>query len=236
MVAETKAPLHLPRGLIFMASLWLIGSWLVTIGVKTPIQPVSASYTPAVRMMLLCLVIGLMIGWPVLRLSQHATARPIAQTLLDLVVLLALTQVVIWPLRLVTPWTVARTAAIDATLSGWVLLTGAIVASAVGSSVNGVRTLAMVVCLGLCLLGPALAAWGPVGGVDTLGLIGLSPLMAVHTLGQGGGAPISAEQWRWIALLGGTVGTVWIVLLVVLSRAERHSRPPAEAGGLSSRV
>ena len=69
MTAVSSPPLILPRGLIFLASIWLIGSWFITIGLRTPIQPVSASYTPAVRMMLLCMVVGLMVGWPLLRLS-----------------------------------------------------------------------------------------------------------------------------------------------------------------------
>ena len=38
-----------------------------------------------------------MIGWPLLRLSQPAARLPMTQTILDVVVLLALLQVVIWP-------------------------------------------------------------------------------------------------------------------------------------------
>jgi hypothetical protein len=184
-------PLTLPRGLIFMASLWLIGSWLITIGVRTPIQPVSASYTPAVRMMLLCLVIGLTIGWPLLRLSQGPSPHPVGQTVLDLVVLLALTQVVVWPLRLVTPWPVDRTAAIDATMTSWLLMIGAVVGGALATPRAGVRSLAMAVCLAMGLLGPALAWLGPLGGLDTSALAGLSPLTGVYGLASGGGAPIT---------------------------------------------
>ncbi|MHC5025110.1 MAG: hypothetical protein ACYTGG_14600, partial [Planctomycetota bacterium] len=116
-----RPQVELPRGLIFLSSLWLIGSWGLSIGLRRPVEPSSASYTPGVRMMLLCVAIGIMIAWPLLRLSQRSTPRPLAQTLLDLTVLAALIQVVIWPLRLVTPWSPQRTAAVDATLLGWML-------------------------------------------------------------------------------------------------------------------
>ena len=100
--------LVLPRALIFLASLWLIGSWFLAIGVRPPVQPSASSYEPGVRLMLLCVTTGLMIGWPLLRLSQATSPAPLRQTLLDLVVLLSMAQVVIWLLRLVTTWSPAR--------------------------------------------------------------------------------------------------------------------------------
>lgn len=212
----------MPRGLIFLASLWLIGSWLLAIGVRTPVQPSSASYTPGIRLMLQCMAIGLFVGWPLLRLSQRSTPLPIRQTLLDLVVLVTLCQVVIWPLRLVTPWTVSRTAAIDAALSGWLLLAGAVVAAVVGSERNGPRTLAMLACVAICLLGPTLAWLGVLTGlnaiirVDAMELIGLSPLMAIRSLGEGGGSQPTTMQWRWLALLWFAALAAWIALSVSL--------------------
>jgi hypothetical protein len=202
----------LPRGLIFLASLWLIFSWIIALGVRTPVQPSSASYTPGVRLMLLCVAIGLMIGWPLLRLSQSRPWRPLGQTWLDLLVLLGLVQVVIWPLRLVTTWTPWRTAALDATLAGWLLLTGAIVASAITTDRRGPRLLAMSACIAICLLGPALAWLGLMTGVNAIDLVSLSPLMAVNTLSEGIATHPSHTQWMWIGLLGFADLTVWIAL------------------------
>src|SRR5688572_24541171 len=136
-MAHRPPPLLLPRGLIFLSSLWLIGSWIIAIGIRAPVQPSSASYTPSVRLMLFCVTTGLMIGWPLLRLSQPRPPYPVRQTLLDLMVLLGLVQVVVWPLRLVTNWTPLRTAAIDATLAGWVMIAGAVVAAAISSGPPG---------------------------------------------------------------------------------------------------
>lgn len=216
-------PLLLPRGLIFLASIWLIASWIMALGLRTPVQPSSASYTPGVRMMLLCVTLGLMIGWPLLRLSQTRPWRPLAQTWLDLLVLLGLVQVVIWPLRLVTTWTPWRTAAIDATIAAWLVLAGAIVAAAVSTDRAGPRTLAMLACLAMCLLGPASAWIGLTTGVRAMELIGLSPLMAVHTLSEGIGTHPASEQWRWIALLALAATLAWIALVLAMRGQIEHA-------------
>lgn len=211
-MTRPSRPVELPRGLIFLASLWLIGSWLVAIGPGRPIQTDSASYTPGIRMMLLSVTIGLMIGWPLLRLSQRPAAAPFRLTVLDLIVLLALLQVVLWPLRLVTPWTATRTAAIDATLGTWTILAGAVVASASGSQRSGPRLLAMLACLGMCLAGPALAWVGVMAGVDAIDMIHLSPIIALRALGSEGGAPVSTEQWVSLSVIGVAGAAVWTAL------------------------
>ena len=200
--------------LIFLSAVWLIGCWLVAIGVRPPLQPSSASYEPQVRIMLLCLTSGFMIGWPLLRLSQSPSRAPGRQTLLDLLVLISMLQVVLWPVRLVTTWSVLRTAAIDATMAGWLLLAGAMVAAGSGSVQPGPRTLAMLGCLGLCFLGPILAVLGLMSGIDAMGLIELSPLMAMLTLGDGGSSPITRTQWSWVVLLHGSAAAVWLSYLV----------------------
>jgi len=214
----------MPRALIFLASIWLIASWILAIGLRHPVLPSSSSYEPGVRLMLLCVTTGLMIGWPLLRLSQVAPTHPLRSTLLDLLVLLAMVQIVLWPLRLVTTWTVMRTAAIDATLAGWMLLFGAVIASAIGTDRPGPRTLAMLACVAMCLLGPALAVVGLFAGAEGMALIELSPLMAVRSLGDGGASPLSYDQWRWIMLLLVAGAAVWLVLALWSILRTRHPR------------
>jgi hypothetical protein len=136
--------------------------------------------------------------------------------MLDLLVLLGLAQVVIWPLRLVTTWTPWRTAAIDATLAGWLLLAGAMVAAGVATDRGGPRLLAMAACVAMCLLGPALAWLGVLTGVNATELVGLSPLMAVHTLTEGIGTHPTPSQWTWIGLLVFAAVSVWITLGVTM--------------------
>lgn len=237
-MSRASPPLLLPRGLIFLASIWLIASWIMALGLRTPVQPSSASYTPGVRFMLLCVTIGLMIGWPLLRLSQSRPWRPIAQTWLDLMVLIGLVQVVVWPLRLVTTWTPWRTAAIDATMTAWLLLAGAIVAAGIASNRAGPRVLAMLACIGLCLLGPSLAWLGVMSGVQAAELVSLSPLMAVRTLSEGISTHPSPSQWQWIALLGIADLAVWIALVLAMQmggwRDDRRDDAPGLDGAAAA--
>lgn len=170
----------LPRGLIFLASLWLVGSWLAAIGIQPPVQPSSASYTPGVRLLLDCIAAGVTVAWPLMRLSQPRCEWPVRRALLDLIVLAALIQIVVWPMRLVTPWSVARTVAIDATLVGWAALIAAIVAAAGGAGA-GARSIAMAACVVLAGLGPLVAlVANRLGG--TPGLVASLTLTSPFTL------------------------------------------------------
>ena len=99
----------------------------------------------------------------------------------------------------------------------------AIVASVAGSERRGPRNLAMFACVCLCLLGPALASIGINYGFNDLELIELSPLMAVHTLTDGGGSQPTAMQWQWIGLLGFAALAVWSMLISFTMFQSRHS-------------
>jgi hypothetical protein len=225
MLPQPAPTLVLPRGLILLASGWLVASWLLAIGLRAPIEASSASYTPGVRLMLICLAVGLVIGWPLLRMSQPPMPYPVRQILLDLVVLLALVQVVIWPLRLVTPWSPARTAALDGTLTAWTLLAGALVVSAAGSPRAGPRNLAMLGCVGMCIIGPVLAlACVGFPSLERLGqrLARIGPLMEVHTLSDGGGSPLARGQWAWVGLVGLAAVACWIGLGLAAAARRRE--------------
>jgi hypothetical protein len=61
-------------------------------------------------------------------------------------------------------------------------------------------------------------------------LVGLSPLMAVRTLGDAGGAQPTDVQWRWIILLAVAVGAAWIAL-GISAMATRPEAAEAEGSG-----
>jgi hypothetical protein len=98
----------------------------------------------------------------------------------------------------------------DATVSGWVVLAGAIVAASISTEKIGPRIVAMVACLGLCIGGPALAWLGVLTGINAQQLVDLSPLLAIRTLVEGGASPPTDIQWRWIMLLCVADVAVWI--------------------------
>lgn len=225
--------LVLPRGLILAASLWLVVSWAAGIGFRPPVEASSASYTPGVRLVVLCAAIGLTIAWPLLRLSQGPTAFPVRQTLLDLVVLVALVQVVLWPLRLVTPWSAARTAAIDATLVGWTVIAGALVASACGSPRAGPRNLAITGSLAMCLGGPAMAIAAarlrPAAEIPGR-LLHSGPLLEAYALSAGGGSPPEPARWLWISLVGLAGAAAWCAVVAWQTGAQKRARARAAPG------
>jgi hypothetical protein len=185
-------------------------------------------------MMLISAAIGLIIGWPLLRVSQSRAEYPLMQTLLDLIVLLALVQVVIWPLRLVTPWSPARTAALDATLVAWTVLAGALVASATGSSRTGPRNIAIIACVTMCLIGPVLVLIGVHGsGLSGLTprLLQIGPLLEVYALGQGGRTAPSGGQWAWISLVALAGAAAWAGLITItLTRSRTNATRPPDTG------
>ncbi len=150
------------------------------------------------------------------------------QTILDLIVLLALVQVVIWPLRLVTPWSPARTAALDATLVAWTVLAGALVASASGTQRAGPRNIAIVACVCMCLAGPVLAIVGlqfePIAGV-THRLLQLGPLLEVYEISRGGRTAPDPGQWRWITIVALAAAAGWTVLALTTAMRSRIIAP-----------
>ena len=96
--------------------------------------------------------VGIAIAWPLLRLSARPSAMPAAQAALDGLSIFVLLQVVVWPLRLVTSWTLARAIALDAAIAASILLTAAVLAAAQGVASARVRALAMTLCVLLALL------------------------------------------------------------------------------------
>ena len=208
-----------PRGLLMLASLWLGASWLLLIGFRPPVQAQSASYTPGVRLMLLSIAAGLVVAWPLLRLSGPIRPRPALQALLDLAVLLCLVQVVLWPLRLVTPWPTGRAAAIDLCLAGWGLAVAAVVAAGSGpgrqASIGTRRTVAMTVAVALAAAAPLLVLLGgrslPFSEHPaSASLAAWSPATALWSLTAAGFEPPTPAEWRLAGTGLGIALAAWL--------------------------
>jgi hypothetical protein len=223
-------PIVLPGGLILLWCLWLIGSWALTLRLRAPVQPSSATFEPGVRMLLLCVGLGLVIGWPLLRLSQEPVSRPGRHTLVDLISLIALMQVVLWLGHLLTSWSAARTAAIDAMLAGWAALAGALVAAATGGGRAMPRNLAMLMCVFMSVLGPAAMwmGWSPT--YEPVSTVARGPLLGVTALTHGGSTLPTPEQWQAVAIVWAAALAAWAVFAAV-SAARRDHRSGAAAAG-----
>lgn len=148
---EVRRPLFVPRGLVVLASLWVFLSWILLFGFHPPVQPQAASYAPSIQMLLMLAGVGIAIGWPMLRLSGRPSAMPTAQAALDGLSIFVLLQVVIWPLRLVTSWTLARAIAVDAAIAAAIMLTAAILSVTQGCVSPRARAGGMLVAVALVL-------------------------------------------------------------------------------------
>lgn len=206
-----RPPLVVPRGLVFLATGWLVGSWLLAVGLTRPIMPSSAVYEPGAHIFLCSMVVGVLVAWPLLRLSGPLLLRSHAVAMLDLVALAVLVQIVLWPLRLMTSWTVERAALIDALLLGFILVGGALIAMATARG-GGVRVMASI----------ALLAWLIVPlFIEPF----LSPLGLMWEASSGSGEVVGAGTWVYVAFLGIAGGVLWA--LSGLSRVKSGTLRPS---------
>lgn len=222
----------LPRGLILLASAWLFFSWIASMGIHPPLLAATSSYTPAVRLMLFSSAVGALIAWPLLRLCQAPSPAPWRDTLLDMVVVLGMLNMVLWPLRLVTPWPPLRMGAIQLMIGLGVLTVGAVLVVATGSTRRWLRSAAMVVVLLLSLGSIAWRLVAPEQSAPFPSVFG-GPLEALLALATSGGAPPTANDRAAIQGAIGVTMVAWSVALVITAlrrRAERGGRLPASVG------
>lgn len=168
---EPVRTLTLPRGLIVLCCLWIAISWLILFGVHPPIQPVAASYSDAVIMMITSTMLGISIAWPLLRTSGRRFTLPLRQTLLDMIVLACAVQVIVWPIRLVSTWSVMQTVLIAGVLCAWIVMFGAIVRFGAASDRAAIRTTMMLLAILIVIVGALLSNgdgdswWSPLNSV-----------------------------------------------------------------------
>jgi hypothetical protein len=197
-----------PRGLVLLSAAWIAGSWLVSFGLRMPVQVSAGALTPGVRAMIVCCALGALVAWPMLRLCQPAPQAPVRSTLLDAATLIVLLQTVIWPLRLATTWAPQRTALLDLVLASHMLACCGIVCIALPRRSGAVRGVAMCACL-LVAAGPAsvLAAAGFADIASTLPrwIGGGFPSMGDAMRATSSLPEASAWQDAWIACAGGAL-------------------------------
>lgn len=214
-----------PRGLLALALVWIAVAFAATVGTRVPIQPTSSSYTPGVRTLLELMAIGGVTLWPIGRL---ATARGVwspGRVALDLVTLLVVLQVVLWPMQLVTYWPPLRGAAMDIMISGWLAAAGGVLACGLGSS-GWRRTAWGLAWLLLVGTGPLLDVLGvappaPELGGPAVALLTIAPLLP-GTMAPGTW-PIAI--WPWIPAL-----FLWAAALRRAAHPPRMVAPAANPG------
>jgi hypothetical protein len=110
-LVDSPRPLFVPRGLVVLSALWIFIAWVTLFGFSPPVQAQSSSYGPSIQLLFATIGVGIAIAWPMLRLAGRASSVPLTQSIFDGLAILVLLQVVLWPLRLVTAWSLSRTIA-----------------------------------------------------------------------------------------------------------------------------
>lgn len=204
--------IQLPRALLLWWSLWLLLSWGQAFILRHSIAPTSASYATSLRYMLVSIGFGLGIVWPMLRLSLSPAGRARKRSLVDWLALAGTLQVVLWPTRLTTQWSVRRVLMADVLICSWALVIAAFIALGMLDRSVRNRVLWMLVILVLSVGGPML--WlvlspfrGP-GASDEL--LYWSPISAMWYIGKTSGAPGGSTEIIRAGLVAASGVLLWI--------------------------
>ncbi len=213
------------KGLVLGWCLWLLGSWAVLLPME------GAAW--AVRGMIVSGLVGMMLLWPLVRLSESpaegAVQAPrwllVLGVLVEWLSLMAVFQAVVWPLRVTGEWGLAQTLWLDGAVASWSLMTAALLAMGVQSRRSVGRSGVMALCVLLLLAEPM---W--MGLAETEGwVMRVSPLATVWALTSPG------RQWQSDPWVGHVIGAacaaaaMWTVVIVSLALSSR-SQAPASAG------
>jgi hypothetical protein len=120
-----------PRTFAAVWLLFLFAATILSVGAVGIFGLVSTDvYRPAARAMLEIIAVGVVILWPMVRLSQEAPKHPMRSLLSDALVVLIPAQAVIWPQALtwMAGWPTNVVAAVAALIAGWGLLIAGLVA------------------------------------------------------------------------------------------------------------
>lgn len=221
-----------PRVFALLWTLYLMLATLVMFASLSASPSVTPEvYRPAARTLLLLVMVGVTLLWPMTRLSQVSPHGGIVSGVLkDLVVVLLPVQALVWPhaMGVLSDWPLGVVAAMSASIGAWALIVGGTLTIALGTMEREGRGVARAAWMGVfvVLIGGA-PLWlllrgelgGGVGGETRVGWM-LSPLTSVMEITRdrawsGHSAWVGAGHWRalaWVTGLGGVLlamGWVW---------------------------
>jgi len=190
----------------------------------------ASSYGPAARIMLVVLAVGLIVLWPMTRLSQASPEHhPVLAAFADLIVVLVPVQIVVWPLIVLANWPQDIVIGLASIFATWAVVIGGLVALGLAGphysaprqghlwARGGWMLAALALGFGalaaqwfLLSAGRAVPAW----------LLMSSPVTAIPALTgrglAGPSAPVSRVQWDTI------VGTLSVAVLLWSLAIVRH--------------
>lgn len=222
---RTPVALVVPRGLVVLAAAWIFLAWIILFGWKPPVQPQAASYSGGMQLLFVMVAVGATVLWPLLRLSGRPSSAPMLQAVFDALAMLVLLQVVVWPLRLVTNWTLPRSVAIDCALGASLMTTAAILGAAHGLRSPRARAIAMTILVALAAIPPLLDRM--LGSpADPSPLAALSGPLLLGRLSSPIPLDPSPAEWGMLKAAAAVAVAAWVVALVFRrsARAEAARR------------
>ena len=192
-------------------------------------------YRPAARVMIEAITVGVVILWPMVRLSQEAPERPVRAMLVDAVLVIGPVQAVLWPQALtwMAAWPARVVGAVAGLMAGWGLLIAGLLALYFAAHARHAlpRWAMMALIILLVGIGPvafALRSQGPAAGPGVDWLM-TSPLTGVYEITRdrlwtGQAAAIDQRHrvalWLTWCAAAGVWATAWLA----------SGRPRAMAG------
>lgn len=244
-----------PRNFAFLWAIYLMLGSIIALGVVLAGGIITLdAYQPLSRGLIVTLAIGVMIFWPLMRLSQAAPeeSAPIA-VLKDLAIVLIPLQAVVWPQMVLARWTPNIVLATSLAMIAWAFLIGGMMA--MGTRSNRTWRSAWMAAIVMLVLGGA--AVSVLAGQVSPDLLrptrpGAAPALVLAS-GAGLVADISAdrswsgswalampEHWRAIWCTFAAAAIVWTVTALTIRRgrttdlAQTAAGGPVPVGGLDS--
>ncbi|MBL8747164.1 MAG: hypothetical protein JNK58_12520 [Phycisphaerae bacterium] len=217
-----------PRPLALIWSLYLMASALVTLlRVRSLTMPTTEQFAFGCRSMLLMVMIGVALLWPMIRLSQQYPHRPDRSLFADLLVLLVPVQAVVWPMGLLTHWPLDIVLALAGATASWAILSAGVLACAFNAGSASARWGWMLVCVLIAITSPTTLTLWP-GNIPTITrgvMLHASPLTAPWALtsAPSGLAPMM-QPWEWALV------TIPAASGAILWWLARRFAPAPEAG------
>jgi len=244
-----------PRNFAFLWAIYLMLGSIIALGVVLSGGIITLdAYQPLSRGLVVTLAIGVMVFWPLMRLSQAAPdeSAPIA-VLKDLAIVLIPLQAVVWPQMVLARWTPDIVLATSLAMIAWAFLIGGLLAMGTRSNATW-RSAWMATIVALVVGGATLSVLAGQVSPDLLrprhadaapALVlasgaGLVADISADRSWSGSWALVMPEHWSAIWCTFAAAAAVWIVAAAVI-RSEKSGlarRPaaagPVEMGGLDS--
>lgn len=226
-----------PRNFAFLWAIYLMLGSIIALGVVLAGGIITLdAYQPLSRGLIVTLAIGVMIFWPLLRLSQTSPdeGAPIA-VLKDLAIVLIPLQAVVWPQMVLARWTPDIVLATALAMIAWAFLVGGVLAMGIRSDRTW-RSSWMALIVAMVLGGATISVLAgqsppdllrPRNAVAAPVLVlasgaGLVADISADRSWSGGWALALPEHWRAIWSTFAVGSLVWVVAALV-ARGERRS-------------